>query len=121
GLPPDHRSHPGEYYKGHAHNDYLESLASTGVVGTVFFLGFLGAWIMEVGRRPLARKLFLPVIAAYMVSSVFQNIFTDSEVLNFLLLIYFASQILLDWEDRKRAKLENLKCEQSFEPETQGR
>lgn len=87
------------HFKGHAHNEYLESFASTGVLGGVFFLGFCGCWCWEVWRGRLARRMFLPVILAFAVSSLVQNMFTDSEVLNFVLLIYFVSQLVLDWQD----------------------
>ncbi|MEO0446119.1 MAG: O-antigen ligase family protein [Verrucomicrobiota bacterium] len=101
GLPPDDLVKEGRYFKGHAHNDYLESLASTGIIGGILYLGFLGSWFREVACGRLSRKVFLPVLGAFLVSSFFQNVFTDSEVLNFVLLIYFASQILIDWEEQQ--------------------
>lgn len=106
GMGPDHtvERHGKKvyvYFSGHAHNEYLEALASTGLLGALAFLGFCGCWFREVLRGTLARAVFLPVIVAYLLSGFVQNMFTDSEVLNFLLFLYFLSQVLLDWEESR--------------------
>lgn len=89
------------YFSGHAHNEYLEALASTGIFGALAFLGFCACWFREALKGKLTRALFLPVIVAYLLSGCVQNMFTDSEVLNFLLFLYFLSQVVLDWEELK--------------------
>jgi O-antigen ligase len=46
----------------HSHNDYLEALAETGILGGLFCASFLGVWLLESRRR-----LFQPP-SAFMVS-----------------------------------------------------
>lgn len=75
------------YFKGHAHNNYLESFASTGVFGGLSFIAFCLAWLGEA-RRGRHAIFFVPPIAAFLVSGVFENTFFDSEVLNCILLLY---------------------------------
>ena len=103
GIPKDHKKEVNGkmvpvYFSGHAHNDYLEAFGATGAFGGFAFLGFLFFWCREVIRDRLARIIFLPVLVAYLISSWVQDMFTDSEVLNFLLLLYFVSQLVIDRE-----------------------
>lgn len=79
------------YLRGHAHNNYLEALASTGIFGAVAFLGFCGLWTREALRSCYA-CIFVPLIVAFLVSGFFTDTFFDSETLNGILLIYFFSQ-----------------------------
>jgi len=108
GLPPDQKfkrqkNAEDGYLKRHAHNNFLEAFASTGVFGGIAFLGFCFCWMREAWRSHYA-MLFVPLIAAFLVSGFFENTFFDSEVLNCILLIYLFSQIVFDAEvavDRK--------------------
>ncbi|MDF1755937.1 MAG: O-antigen ligase family protein [Verrucomicrobiales bacterium] len=83
---------------GHAHNNFLEAFASTGVFGGLAFVGFSVSWLCEVWRRRRTRLLFFPVVVAFVVSGCFQCTFIDGEVLTMLMLLYVASQIALDRE-----------------------
>ncbi|MEX2577581.1 MAG: O-antigen ligase family protein [Verrucomicrobiales bacterium] len=85
------------FFKGHAHNNYLEAFASTGVLGGIAFLGFCFCWLREAWRSEHA-AIFVPLIAAFLVSGFFENTFFDSEVLNCILLIYLFSQIVFNRE-----------------------
>lgn len=87
------------YFQGHAHNNYLEAFASTGIPGGLAFLAFCAYWVAEASRSRY-RLLFLPLILAFLVSGFFENTFFDSEVLNAILLIYLFSQILFREERR---------------------
>ncbi len=112
GLPMDKWTGKGRdrvmfHSQTHAHNNYLEAFASTGVFGGLAFLGFCGFWWREVWYSKVARYYFLPVIGAFLVSGFFENTFTDSEVLHTILLIYFLSQVVLDWEQGKRPESES--------------
>jgi O-antigen ligase len=79
------------YFQGHAHNNFLESFASMGVVGGLAFLAFVLLWLREAWRS--RHGLFLaPPIVAFLVSGMFENTFFDSEVLNCLLLLYLVTQ-----------------------------
>lgn len=103
GLPKDkkfkkQKNAEGGYLRRHAHNNYLEAFASTGVLGGLAFLGFCLCWTREAWRSRYA-FLFVPLIAGFLVSGMFENTFFDSEVLNCVLLIYFFSQIAFDHEN----------------------
>lgn len=100
GMPADFGAELDQWYNNHAHNNYLEAFASTGLLGGLFFIGFVGFWFAEVMRSKIARPYFVPVIAAFAISGFFENTFTDSEVLSVILLIYLVSQVLLDREER---------------------
>ena len=102
GLPPDQKFKRQKnvedgYLRRHAHNNYLEAFASTGVFGGIAFLGFCFCWMREAWRSRYA-SMFVPLIAAFLVSGLFENTFFDSEVLNCILLIYLFSQIVFDTE-----------------------
>jgi O-antigen ligase len=97
-MPPDKR---GRYFKGHAHNNFLEAFASIGLFGGVSFLAFCLFWVLEMVRSTHAKYFFLPVVTAFLVSGMFENTFTDSEVLNSIMLFYFLSQVTLDWEEER--------------------
>ncbi|MDF1859551.1 MAG: O-antigen ligase family protein [Verrucomicrobiales bacterium] len=81
------------YFQGHAHNNYLEAFASTGIFGGLSFLGFCYFWVAETVRSRY-RILFLPLVLAFLVSGFFECTFFDSEVLNAVLVIYLFSWIL---------------------------
>lgn len=79
------------YFQGHAHNNVLESFASTGAFGGLAFLAFVLCWLREAWRSRHA-LFFAPFVAAFFVSGMFENTFFDSEVLNCLLLLYLITQ-----------------------------
>lgn len=88
GKPPRH-----DYFQGHAHNNYLEAFASTGVFGGLSFLLFCWFWLRESLRNPY-RLVLAPLVVAFLVSGLFENTFFDSEVLNCILLVWLASKWL---------------------------
>lgn len=79
------------YFQGHAHNNVLESFASTGAFGGLAFLAFVLCWLREAWRSRYG-LFFAPFVAAFFVSGMFENTFFDSEVLNCLLLLYLITQ-----------------------------
>ncbi|MDF1813653.1 MAG: O-antigen ligase family protein [Verrucomicrobiales bacterium] len=79
----------------HAHNNYLEAFASTGVFGGLAFLAFTGFWFREINSDPVAKIVFVPAIVAFAVAGFFENTFTDSEVLHWIVFVYIASQLFL--------------------------
>ncbi len=102
GLPRDQKfkkqnNSENGYLRRHAHNNYLEAFASTGVFGGLAFLGFCFCWTREASRSRYA-FIFVPLIVAFLISGFFENTFFDSEVLNCILLIYLISQIVFDRE-----------------------
>lgn len=112
GLPPDRKfkkqkNSESGYLQRHAHNNYLEAFASTGVFGGLAFLGFCFCWTREAWRSRYA-FIFVPLIAAFLVSGLFENTFFDSEVLNCILLIYLFSQVLLYRERQDHSSSEGV-------------
>jgi O-antigen ligase len=91
------------YFQSHAHNNYLEAFASTGVFGGIALLLFFYCWLREALRSRYA-QLFVPLIGAFLVSGFFEDTFYDSEVLNCILLIYLATQWSLS-EERDHSAL----------------
>lgn len=67
---------------GHAHNNYLEHLATTGMLGFVALLFFSLAWMLEAY---LFHPLYFPVAMSFFVSGQVQYTFGDGENL-FLLM-----------------------------------
>ncbi len=75
--------------QGHAHNNYLEVLASTGLLGLLSFVLFLGFWLVEVYRRgDLLGYVCFPFIINFMVSGMTQYTFGDGENLFFIFFVY---------------------------------
>lgn len=83
----------------HAHNNYLEAFASTGVVGGLAFLAFCLCWLREAKRSRYA-VMGVPLIVAFLVSGLTEDTFFDAEVLNAVLLIWLFSQWLFAHERR---------------------
>ncbi len=72
-------------FGGHAHNNYLEHLASTGIVGFLAIIFFSLAWIFESYKR---FELFFPLALSFFISGQAQYTFGDGE--NLFLLIPLA-------------------------------
>lgn len=69
-------------FGGHAHNNYLEHLAATGILGFIAVLFFSLAWIVESYKR---FEFFFPLAISFFVSGQVQYTFGDGE--NLFLLI----------------------------------
>ncbi|MEM9015806.1 MAG: O-antigen ligase family protein [Verrucomicrobiota bacterium] len=94
-----------KYFMSHAHNNFLESFASMGILGGLVFTGFCYFWLREAWRSRYA-SLWVPLIVAFVLSGLFENTFFDSEVLNCILLIYFFSQVVMRLERQEKAHSE---------------
>lgn len=86
------------HFISHAHNNFLEAFASGGVLAGLAFLGFCISWARETWASGLGRVLFLPSVAAFIVSGFFECTFLDGEVLTMIMLLYVASQVTADVE-----------------------
>lgn len=91
-----------EYFKGHAHNNWLEALASTGALGGIACAGFCLSWLREAWQYRRTAGIFVPLVLAFIVSGCFENTFYDSEVMSCIMLIYFCSQIAFDRQSQGR-------------------
>ena len=81
-------------FGGHAHSNYLEMLASTGVVGFFFFMLWLVSWFVEMYKRDdLVAKIALPFIIAFVVGGLTQATFTLGANLFFIMPAYALTQI----------------------------
>lgn len=77
-------------FQGHAHNNFLEHLAATGVIGFIVFILFHFFWFKEAwqGNR-LIDKLAMPFIVALTVSGMTQVTLGDGENL-FLIMTFWS-------------------------------
>ena len=80
---------------GHAHNNYLEMLAGTGVMGFVAFMIFLFFWLYEMmKRKDIIAMITVGMIVNFMISGMTQSTIIDSEVTFLLMALYMLSQII---------------------------
>jgi O-antigen ligase len=81
-------------YGGHAHNNFLEHLASTGLIGAIFLVLFHLFWFLEMFKRDdLLALLTLPFIVNFAFSGLFQYTFGDGENLFLILGVYALSMV----------------------------
>jgi O-antigen ligase len=82
------------YFKGHAHNIFLEFLATTGAVGFLLFISWLIFWFYEMYKRSdLVGAVMLPVIISFAVSGLTQSTFVLADNTFFITVFYLLSQI----------------------------
>jgi O-antigen ligase len=81
-------------FKGHAHNIFLEFLATTGGIGFTLFLAWLTFWIMEMyARVDLVSNIAIPVIVAFMVGGLTQSTFVLADNTFFITAFYIFTQV----------------------------
>jgi O-antigen ligase len=82
------------HFGGHAHNNFLEVLASTGALGLLAILLFHFFWLTEIlARNDGWEVVLLPFFVGFVVSGLFQNTFVDGENLFLIMTVYTLSQI----------------------------
>lgn len=85
------------YFGGHAHNNYLEMLASTGLVGLLFFLLWQISWFAEmVCRNDVMGRIGLAFIAAFVAGGLTQATFVLGANLFFIMPFYALTQVRAD-------------------------
>lgn len=85
---------PKPEFQGHAHNDLLELMASTGFFGAFLFLTWLILWFSEAWKTGgLSRSLVIPFVVAFLVSGLTQVTFSDSENIVFVMFVYAISSV----------------------------
>jgi O-antigen ligase len=81
-------------FAGHAHNNFLEHLASTGLLGFLALLFFHIFWFIEMlKRKDVVGDIVLPFIVVFSVSGLFQYNVGDAENLFMIMMVYALSQI----------------------------
>lgn len=92
---------------GHAHNNFLEHLAATGIFGFLAICFFSFLWAIEMYyRKDIWGKLVFPFVVSFIISGMFQYTFGDGENLFLIMAIYPLSQILMDRKKFKAPKLD---------------
>jgi O-antigen ligase len=82
------------FFGGHAHNNYFEMLASTGLIGFVFFMCWQISWFIELLKRDdIIAKIGLPFIVVFVVEGLTQATFTLGANLFFIMPFYALTQI----------------------------
>jgi len=75
-IKSSHKIPPYDFC-GHAHNNFLEILATTGVLGFILFIVWLLFWFKEVvGKNNLAARMSLPLIIVFVIGGLTQSTFT---------------------------------------------
>lgn len=86
-------------FSGHAHNNFLEFLGGTGILGFLMYLGFILFWFIEMARRKdIIARLTLTFLACFIVSGMFQSSIIDGENTFFIMALYAISQIKKKFE-----------------------
>ncbi|MCK5884157.1 MAG: O-antigen ligase family protein, partial [Bacteriovoracaceae bacterium] len=81
-------------FRGHAHNNFLEILAGTGIFGFVAVVAFVLFWFIETFRRKDIIGMVVPAfVVAFVVSGLFQNTMMDSENMYLIMSVYALSQL----------------------------
>lgn len=76
---------------GHAHNNLLEHLASTGYVGLLVLIAFLATWLLATYN---SAQILFPFVISFTVSGMVQYTFGDGENLFLILLIWALSIVI---------------------------
>lgn len=74
---------------GHAHNNLLEMLASTGIFGGLLFLLWFFSWFFELYKRgDLLAELMIPILIVFFMGGITQATFTLGANLFFIMSFY---------------------------------
>lgn len=73
------------YDGGHAHNNFIEHLASTGILGFLAFSSFVFLWLYESYKY---NPLLFPFVVSFIASGMTQYTFGDGENLFLILAIF---------------------------------
>jgi len=86
-----------KHYCGHAHNIFLEILASTGFLGFLLMIVWLFFWVYEtIKRNDLVAEIVLPLIVVFVVGGLTQATFTLGANLFLIMGVYTLSQVRVD-------------------------
>ncbi|WP_158649520.1 O-antigen ligase family protein [Bacteriovorax stolpii] len=81
-------------FGGHAHNNFLEVMATTGIIGGIVFIAWILLWFIEMYRREdLVAKIALPFIVVFVVGGATQATIALGVNLFFIMAGYSISQV----------------------------
>lgn len=95
-------------YGGHAHNSILEVMASTGTIGLIAFLVWMGMWTKELFlRRDVFARIDLAVLCAFFVGAMTQATISLGINLFFIMAIYAmsAARTILERENYESSNI----------------
>lgn len=93
-----------EYNDAHSHNLFLEVASGTGLLGLIFFLGWVISWAVECFRaKGLVRALTVPLGVCFVISSQFEVTF-DANNASFLFTVYSLSAYMA-FKERDKAQV----------------
>lgn len=79
-------------YGGHAHNSILEVMASTGTVGLVAFISWIGFWVFELFKRnDIWARVELAILGAFFIGGMTQATISLGINLFFIMAVYALS------------------------------
>lgn len=82
-------------FPGHAHNNFLQMLATTGLLGLALTVAWLVFWLMEVIKiNNYLSEIFFVSIVAFITGGLTQATIIDGENLFMIFIIYALSQIV---------------------------
>lgn len=80
-------------FSGHAHNNFFEVLGSTGAIGFIFYLAWLGLWFKEMmDRDDLIARIGLPFIITFVMGGLTQSTISLGINLFFVMGVYALTQ-----------------------------
>lgn len=81
-------------FQGHAHNNFFEILADTGILGFVAFILWLGFWFYELYKRDdVVAKIGLPFIITFIAGGLSQSTISLGINLFFIMAVYTITQV----------------------------
>jgi len=93
-------------FKGHAHNNYFEILAGTGIFGFFSIIFWHLLWLKKSLRSPKIRvKIFAPFVMALIITGLFQSTIIDGENMFLIMGIFAISQMSHESNNRKEDKI----------------
>jgi len=80
---------PFKDFGGHAHNNFLEFLAGTGLLGFIFVMAFFVLWIYEIYKsNNQFAPVFLALAVAIVIAGQFQCTMMDGENMHVIMFAY---------------------------------
>lgn len=82
---------------GHAHNNFFEMLATTGILGFVTYIVWLGFWFIEMYKRDdVVGRIGLPFIVAFVAGGLTQSTVSLGINLFFVMAVYALTMVKKD-------------------------